>query len=515
MPRPRLAMRKVRDILRLAVGQGLSRRQVGAALGIPFTTVSDHLRRAQQAGLGWPLPDEMDDTALDAALFRNDPAPPTDSRPVPDWHEVHRELRRPGVTLMLLWFEYRERHPEGYAYSQFCHHYRAFSKTVDLVMRQEHKAGKKLFVDFPGQRLPIFDRRSGAVAFQAELFVAVLGASNYLYAEALSSQRLQPFVMAHCHAFEAFGAVTEIVVCDNLRSGVKRPHRYEPDINATYQDMAEHYHTAIIPTRSRKPRDKAKVEAGVLLAERWILARLRNRRFYSLAEANAAIKELVSWINDRPFKKIPGSRRQLFDEIERPAMRSLPAIRYEFATRRIGLKVNIDYHVEDSAYHHYYSVPHQLVGQRVDLRLTATVVEVFHRHRRVASHLRSYRGGYTTDRAHMPDSHRRHAEWTPSRIIAWAEKTGPSTAALCRAVLECKPHPEQGYRSCLGIIRLSGRYGTERLEKACVRALSARALSYRSVESILRHGLESQPLSESSSRIHRHHQNLRGPSYYR
>ena len=363
MPRPRLAMRNVRDILRLAVGQGLSRRQVGASLGIPFTTVSDHLRRAEAAGLGWPLPDEMDDAALEAALFRKDPVPPQEMRPVPDWHEVHTELRRPGVTLMLLWMEYRERHPDGYSYSQYCYHYRVFQKTLDRVMRQEHKAGKKLFVDFSGQRLSIYDRRTGAVAFEAELFVAVLGASNYLYSEALSSQQLQPFVMAHVHAFEALSCVPEIVVCDNLRSGVNKAHRYEPDINATYQDMADHYRTAIIPTRTRKPRDKAKVESGVLLAERWILARLRNRRFYSLHEANAAIKELVEWINDRPFKKMPGSRRSVFESLERPVMRPLPASRYEFATRRIGLKVSIDYHVEDSIYHHYYSVPHQLVGQ--------------------------------------------------------------------------------------------------------------------------------------------------------
>jgi transposase len=514
VPRPRLAMRKVRDILRLAVGQGLSQRQVGQALGIPFTTVADHLRRARAAGLSWPLPEEMDDVALEAALFKKDPAPPAERRPVPDWHGVHRELRRPGVTLMLLWHEYREVHPDGYGYSQFCHHYRAFQQTLDLVMRQEHKAGEKLFVDFSGQRLPIYDRKSREVAFEAELFVAVLGASNYLFAEAVSSQQLEPFVMAHVHAFEALSCVPEIVVCDNLRSGVTKAHRYEPEINATYAEMAEHYRTAIIPSRPRRPRDKAKVENGVLLAERWILARLRDRRFYSLAEANAAITELVSWINDQPFKKMPGSRRQLFEELERPVMRALPQSRYSFATWRLGAKVNIDYHVEDTVYRHYYSVPHQLVGRRVDLRLSATTVEVFCAHRRVASHLRSYRSGFTTDPAHMPESHRRHAEWTPSRIVAWARKTGPATASLCEEILASRPHPEQGYRSCLGIIRLSGRYGTERLEAACARALLARALSYRSVESILRHGLDAQPLEKPPVRTHRRHQNLRGSAYY-
>jgi len=514
VPRPRLAMRKVRDILRLAWGQGLSRRQVGASLGIPFTTVADHLRRASEAGLSWPLPDGLDDAALEAALFAREPAPPTEARPVPDWRQVHRELRRPGVTLMLLWLEYKEANPDdGYSYSQFCHHYRAFQRHIDLVMRQEHRAGEKLFVDFPGDRLAIYDRRTGEVAIEAELFVAVLGASNYLYAEAVASQQLAQWVGAHVHAFEFFGAVPRIVVCDNLAAGVTKAHRYEPDVNATYSEMAAHYGVAIIPTRPRKPRDKAKVEAGVLLAERWILARLRNWRFFSLAEANAVIRELVVAINERPFTKMAGSRRSWFEELERPVMRPLPATRYEVATWRLGAKVNIDYHIEADG--HYYSVPYQLVGQRVDVRMTATTVEVFHSSRRIASHVRSHvKGGHTTDPAHMPVAHRRHAEWSPSRIIAWAQRTGPATAGLAEAIMAARPHPEQGYRSCLGIIRLGDRYGAERVEAACARALAARALSYRSVESILRHGLDTQPLGPRPVRAHPRHANVRGPGYY-
>ncbi len=513
MPRPRLAMRKVREILRLARGEGLALRQVGAALGVPFTTVGDHLRRAERAGLSWPLPEELDDVALDALLFPKGAAPEP-VRPVPDWGRVHRELRRPGVTLMLLWHEYREDHPDGYSYSQFCLHYRTFQRHLDLPMRQEHRAGERLFVDFPGTRLAIHDRRSGAVAFEAELFVAVLGASNFLHAEAIGSQGLEHWIDAHVHAFEALGCVPRVVVCDNLRSGVTRAHRYEPDVNATYEEMAAHYGVAIIPTRPRKPRDKAKVEAGVLLAERWILARLRNRRFYSLAEANAAIAECVAAINDRPFRKMAGSRRSWFEELERPVMRPLPATRYEFARWRIGLKVNIDYHVESNR--HYYSVPHQLVGARVDVRTTANTVEVFHTSRRVASHLRDDTPGrHSTDPAHMPESHRRHAEWSPSRIIDWANKTGPSTAALAEAIMTSRPHPEQGYRSCLGIIRLADRYSPERVEAACTRALAVKALSYRSVESILRHGLDSQPLRAGPARTHPHHPNLRGAGYYR
>lgn len=513
MPRPRLAMRKVRDILRLAEGQGLSCRQVGQALGVPFTTVADHLRRAKAAGLSWPLPEGLDDTALEALLFAKEPAPPTEARPVPDWDYVHRELRRKGVTLMLLWLEYKEVHPDGWGYSRFCFHYRAWQGHLDVVMRQEHRAGEKLFVDFPGDRLPIYDRRSGDVAFMAELFVGVLGASNYLYAEAIASQGLGPWVMAHVHCFEFMGGVPRIVVCDNLRSGVTRAHRYEPDVNATYADLAEHYGVAIIPTRAFKPRDKAKVEAGVLLAERWILARLRNRRFYTLAEANAAIRELVVAINERPFKKMEGSRRSLFEDLDRPTLGPLPLEPYEFARWRIGLKVNIDYHVDVDR--HYYSVPYQLVGSRVDVRIGTRTVEIFSKSRRVASHLLERRqGGHSTEAAHMPESHRRHAEWTPSRIVEWAGRTGPSTAGLVAAIMESRRHPEQGYRSALGIIRLADRYGGERTEAACARALMARALSFRSVESILRHGLDSQPLLEPVRRPHPRHDNLRGPSYY-
>ena len=338
-------MRKVRDALRLAA-QGLSRRQVGASLGVPFTTVADHLRRAEAAGLGWPLPEGMSDSELEAALFPKVPVAPPPDRPVPDWKSVHKELRRKGVTLMLLWLEYKEANPEGgYSYSQFCHHYRTFRGRVDLVMRQDHRAGEKLFIDFSGQTLPIYDRATNQVTFDAQLFVAALGASSYVYAEAVASQQLSHWIAAHVNCFETLGGVTEILVPDNLLSGVTKAHRYEPEINATYQEMADHYGAVVIPARARKPRDKAKAEMSVLLAERWILARLRNRKFYSLAEANAVIRELLVWLNDRPFKKLPGSRRQLFEELDRPALRPLPVIRYEFGEWRMGLKVNIDYHL--------------------------------------------------------------------------------------------------------------------------------------------------------------------------
>ncbi|MDQ6793403.1 MAG: IS21 family transposase [Chloroflexota bacterium] len=507
-------MRKIRDVLRLRLQEGLSLRDVSASLQLPLTTVGEHVRRAKAAGLDWPLPEGLDDDALEALLFPKATAPTT-GRPQPDWEKVHRELRRPHVTLSLLWLEHKEAFPEAHNYSQFCELYRRWRRHVDVVMRQEHKAGEKLFVDFPGRRIPIYDPNTGHKVFEAELFVAVLGASSYLYAEAVRSQELIHWVTAHVHAFEFLDGCPSIVVCDNLRSGVTRPHRYEPDVNATYQDMAAHYGVAIIPARRYKPRDKAKVEAGVLVAERWIMARLRNERFGSLGEANVEIRRLVEWVNARPFKKLAGSRRSLYEELDRPALRPLPADRYEFAIWRKA-KVNIDYHIEVRApERHYYSVPYRLAGESVDVRLSAATVEVFHRHSRVASHVRRFSAGYSTDPAHMPKSHRRHAAWTPSRIVAWAAKTGPATAKLAEAIIAARAHPEQGFRSCLGIVRLGERFGTERLEAACERALAARAYSYKSVESILRTGLDRKPLpAEGPPRAHPSHDNLRGPDYY-
>jgi transposase len=507
-------MRRVREVLRLVLGEGLSRRQAAASLGMPFSTVNGYVARAMAAGLGWPLPAELDERALEARLFRQAAMTQGQVRPRPDWAEVHAELRRKGVTLQLLWMEYKQRAPDGYQYTQFVHHYRRWAGRLDVVLRQEHRAGEKLFLDFAGQTLPITDPGTGLVS-PAELFVAVLGASNLTYAEAVPSQELPHWIAANVHAFEFAEGVPEILVPDNLRSGVTKAHRYEPLLNATYQEMAAHYGCVIIPARSRKPRDKAKVEAGVLLAERWILASLRNRTFFSIAEANLAIRERLQWLNDRPFQKLEGSRRSLFELLERPALRPLPARPYEYATWKTAT-VNIDYHVEVDR--HYYSVPYQLTRQRCDVRLTASTVEMLFRGRRVASHRRSFRrGGHTTLAEHMPESHRRHLEWTPSRIVRWAQNSGPNTVALVDEIMRSRPHPEQGYRSCLGILRLGKRYGGDRLEAACARAVALRAFSYRSVESILRSGLDRQPLlpiAAATPTTPRQHDHVRGADYY-
>jgi transposase len=511
MARPRTAMRDIREVLRLTHEAGLSQRQISASLRIAPSTVSRYLERAGQAGLGWPLPRDLDDTGLEQLLFPPTP-PSTVPRTSPDFGWVHRELRRKGVTLQLLHIEYKQDHPDGYQYSQFCWLYQQWAGRVDLVMRHHHRAGDKLFIDYAGATIPIYP--PGAEVWQAQLFVAVLGASNYTYAEATASQQLECWIGSHVRCFEAMGCVPALLVPDNLRSGVSQAHRYEPLLNRTYAELATHYGTAIMPARAGKPRDKAKVEAGVLIAERWLLATVRNERFTSLAQANAAIAQKLRWLNNRPFTKLAGTRQELFEQLDRPAMRPLPATRYEFATWTQP-KVNIDYHCAVSQ--HYYSVPYQLVGHRLDVRITEHVVELFFHGRRVASHRRSHvKGGYSTQDAHMPERHRAHLAWNPERLIAWAARTGPATAQLVEAIMASRPHPELGYRSCLGIMRLSGRYPATRMEAACRRALVIGTRSYRGVESILAHNLDDSPLpaEERPDDPPRQHEQLRGPTYY-
>lgn len=503
-------MRKIREVLRLKFDCGLPDRQIARSIGIARSSVGEYVRRFQAAGLVWPLSSALPDAELEACLFPALPTVAGQRRPLPDWPMVHQELRRKGVTLLLLWQEYKEAAPEGLQYSRFCDLYQVWRGQRDLVMRQTHHAGEKLFVDFCGQTAAIVDRQTGEIR-SAQIFVAVLGASNYTYAEAMASQGLADWIGAHVRAFQFFGGVPEVLVPDNLASGVTKTCRYEPDLNATYAEMAAHYGVAVVPARVRKPRDKAKVEAGVLLVERWILARLRNQVFGSLTSLNRAIATLIEALNARPFKKLPGSRRSAFEAIDCPALNALPALPYEFAHWKQA-KVHVDYHVEVEG--HYYSVPHTLVGRKVDLRHTATTVEIFHRGQRVASHPKvEQRGRHSTVDSHMPPHHR-FARWSPERLRRWAEQSGPATAQLIEAILAARRHPEQGYRSCLGILRLGERFGAGRLEAACHRALAINARSYRSVESILTHGLDAQPVTSPEPAPCLPHANLRGPEYF-
>lgn len=504
-------MRKIREILRLRHELALSKRQIARAVSVPHSTVIDLLYRAEAAGLRWPLPEPVDEMALEAQLYPGNPQP-AQPRPEPDYAEIHRELRRKGVTLQLLWKEYRHRHPDGYQYTQFCQRYRAWEGTLDLVLRQSYRPGEKMFVDYAGQMVPVVDPKTGEV-HEASIFVAVLAASNYTYVEATWVQDLAGWIGAQCRAFEFFGGVSEILVPDNPKAVVSRACRYEPDLNPTYQDLASHYGTAVIPARPRKPRDKAKVESAVLVVERWILAALRNRKFFSLAELNQAIAELLEELNEQPFQKLEGSRRSLYETLEKPVLRPLPPQRYQFAIWKKA-QVHIDYHVEVTP--NYYSAPYQLAKKRVDVRITATTVEVLHGGRRVASHQRSYRKGqFITDPKHLPPAHQKYLEWTPARLVRWAETVGPQTGRLVQVILADRPHPEQGFRSCLGIMRLSTRYTPERVEAAAARALHFGAHRYQSVKSILEKGLDRQPLVPSPSAPPvREHANVRGAGYY-
>ncbi len=514
MATERLSMRQIREILRQKWTLGRTHRQVAEALRVGLGTVSTVERRARAAGLNWDQVKTLSDEGLEARVY-GPPTPPTHHRAVPDCAYLHAERRKPGVTLELLHLEYLEQHPAGYRYTQFCEVYRRWLKRRGLSMRQVHPGGEKCFVDYAGKKPSIIDAATGEV-LEVELFVAVLGASNYTYAEATRTQQVPDWLASHQRAFHYFGGVTAAVVPDQLKSGVVLACRYEPGLQRTYEQFAQHFGTVILPARPAKPRDKAKIEVAVQIVERWILARLRHERFFSLAALNARIAELLADLNARPMRLYRASRRELFERLDQPQLRPLPAEPFVYGEWKIGARVSIDYHVELAG--HYYSVPYALIHELIDACLTATTVELFHRGQRVAAHVRSVvRGRHTTDPAHMPKAHQRHLEWTPTRIITWARTIGAQTAALVEAILADRPHPEQGYRSCLGILRLAKRYSPARLEAACARAGSVDARSYRHVDSILKHGLDR--LAPAATRpplpLLPAHEHLRGREYYR
>jgi len=522
-----LSMRKIREILRLHYELGLLQKEIARSCGISQPTVHRYLERAQAAGLTWPLPEDWDDRRLNELLF---PRPTRTSslaaasqesersvsagcRAPIDFAVLHHELQtHKHLTLRLLWEEYLQNHPDGYRYSQFCELYRQWRRKLDVVLRQDHRAGEKMFVDWAGDSVAIYDRNTGD-ARPASLFVAVLGASSYTFALATLSQALPQWIACHVQALEFFQGAPQLVIPDNAKTAVTRACRYDPDLNRTYLEFAQHYHIAVMPARPYKPRDKAKVEAGVLLAERWLLAVLRHEKFFSLTDLNQALAPLLERLNQRPFRKREGSRASVYTSLDRPALQPLPVERYVIA-EWMKARVNIDYHIEVDR--HYYSVPYQLTGEQVEARSTSTTVEIFYQAKRVASHIRSYVPyHYTTLNEHRPKSHQAHLEWTPSRLIHWGESVGPATAQVIRTILESKPHPEQGYRACLGIFRLGETYTPARLEAACQRAIPAQACSYPSLKSILQQGLDQQPrVVAEAERTGPQHENLRGPAYY-
>jgi transposase len=517
-------MRKIREILRLHYELELSARQIATSCLIGRDTVRRYVERAHAINLVWPPPETLDDQALERLLFRNQRSAVQTQRltkhPMPDWNSVERELKRKGVTLVLLHREYLERHPNGYCYSRFAQRFIEWKRSNGLAvtMRQTHKAGDKLFVDYAGMTVPITDRATGEIN-AAQVFVATLGASNYTYAEITATQNLEDWLGAHRRALEYFGGVPRLIVPDNLKTGVTSPHRYEPEINRAYTEFAEHYGVAVIPARVKKPRDKAKVEVHVQVVERHLLAPLRNRTFFSLAEANHAIAELLEALNTKPFQKLEGSRRSAFLEIDQPELRPLPLAAYAVSQWRKA-KVGIDYHVEVEG--HYYSVPYRFARSAVEVRLAGASIEVFHDRQRIAVHSRvpnlpRFKGRHSTITEHMPKAHQRYGEWNAARLIDWAHKTGPSTARVIEAILEARTHPEQGFRSCLGIMRLGKSFGVQRLEAACKRADALRAYSFKSVQSILQNNLDLEPsgVEEVPTRALIAHQNLRGAAYYK
>jgi len=510
MSTERLTMRQTREILRQKMLLRRSHRAIAKSVGVSAGVVSLASRRATAASLDWEQIDSLDDSALESRLYPS--AALASERAEPDCAWIHRERHRPGVTLELLHHEYLEQHAKGLKYTAFCERYRDWLRRRGLVMRQVHLAGDKLFVDYSGKKAHIVDPDTGEV-IDVELFVAVLGASNYTYAEATATQRGPDWIASHVRTLEYIGGAPAALVCDQLKSGVTRACRYEPEAQRTYEELAEHYQTTVLPARPKHPRDKAAVEVGVQIVQRWILARIRNEVFHSLGELNARIRELLVDLNGRVMRRYGKSRRELFEHLEHDKLRPLPSTRFEYSDW-VKVRANIDYHVVVDG--HFYSVPHALRHEQLDARLTQTTVEIFNNRNRVWAHRRSsVRGGFTTVAEHMPSAHRAQAEWTPTRILAWAEKLGPATRQLADEILRERPHPEQGFRSCLGILRLAKRYGDDRVEAACRRAIAVRARSYRHVESILKRGLDrTASTSADTTPPPIHHENVRGRGYY-
>ena len=512
MAQERLSVHNIKEILRLRHECRLSIREIARSAGVRRSTASDYIRRAAAVGVPWPIPAELDsDAALVGRLFAREEREKVRGPAPPDWAVVQKELRGKYVTLALLWEEYRKEQPDGYSYTRYCELFREWTKTQRLSMRQIHHPGKKAFVDFSGGTIPVVDPRTGERR-EAKLFVAVLGYSNYTYAEPVFSEDIPTWVGVHTRAFDYFGGVPEIVVCDNLKSAVTRPCRYDPEINRTYEDFARHNGTAIIPAHVRKPKHKAKVEVGVQIAERWIIARLRKRTFTSLDELREAVADLVDELNTRVRRGVDRSRREIFESEERKCLRPLPERRYELAEFSRA-RVHIDYHIQVRP--HRYSVHYTNVQAEVEVRATTTTVEIFRDGQRIASHVRSYRGGYTTLPEHMPPAHSAMGKWPPERIRSWAAQTGPNTAKLAEAIMRGKDHPEQGYQSCLGVISLARDYGAERVERASARAIALGSFTYRSLAAMLRSGLDKVDIRVGdTTAVLPLHENIRGSAYY-
>lgn len=502
-------MKNTKEILRLASDGNFTIRQIAKSCSCSPSTVTTIIERAKNAeiALDWPMINNFTESELESKLYP--PEIHRTDKPLPDMNFIHKELKKKGVTLQLLWQEYIEKNPDGVRYSMFCDHYRKWRELRNVSMHQIHKAGEKGFVDWVGQTMGVINRETGDIQ-PAYLFVGALGASDFFYTEAFPSMTLEYWIKAHINMFNYFGGVPEIIVPDNLKTGVKKPSYYEPEIHPTYLDMARYYDTVIIPARVRKPKDKPIAENTVLLVERWICAKYRNHQFFSFYELNSTIRRELDRANSTPFQKMEGSRKILFETIEKHLLKPLPMRSYELATFKIA-RVNIDYHIEFDG--NYYSVPYQLIKQEIEIRATTSIVEILHNGSRVAIHSRVEVGNYryTTLPEHMPDKHRCYSEWNDERIIHWAESIGPNTASFVEHLMNAKQHSEQSYRACMGVISLGKKFNTTMLEKAAGIALDSKRYSYRSVKSII----ETLPVGNNSNEENPIvHKNIRGASYY-
>jgi transposase len=509
MTQERLTLKKIREIIRLKYEAGLSNRAIAGACKVSNSTVGEYLRRAKAAGVGWPLPD-MGEEDLYKKLFPNQTQVIEKSYPMPNWEEVRKELRQKGVTLMLLWIEYKEKNPDGYKYSRYCEHYLRWKKSqAEPSMRHEHVGGEQMQVDYAGVKIAVFNRETGEIS-QVSVFVAVLPASNYTYAEAQSSENQCNWNNAHVRAMEYFGGVPRIIVPDNLKTGVRKPNYYEPDINPAYQALAKHYQFAVLPARVRKPKDKGKGENGVQNVERWVIAPLRKSTFFNLHEVNLAIQKQLELLNNKVMLAVGRSRRQEFEEFDQPNLRPLPVKRYEFADRKTT-RVNIDYHIEYDK--HLYSVPHILIHQEVDIHATERMVEIFYQGNSVAIHPRSFRPGrFSTLREHMPQNHQFVDKVNAQQLVQWAATIGPQTEALVSATLKSRLFPEQAFRSCLGILSLAKKHSIPLMEQACLNVLESKSFSYKAVkdelEWIIKQAVPTVPETLPP------HENIRGNHYY-
>ena len=514
MPAQRITVRKIREILRLHLESGLSIRQISASTKTSTGAIQKLLKQARELNLTWPLSTDLDDAQLANKFYPKAVTTSSTRFVVPDWTEVHQELKRKAMTKLLLWEEYCQRHPTTcYSYSQYCELYMQWNKRQRRSLRQLHKAGEKAFIDYTGITIPIVNQHTGEILFNAEMFVAVLGASNYTYAEASRSQKSADWLQSHVRMFEYFGGVPEILVPDNLRSGVSQACRYDPQTNASYQQLAAHYGVAVVPARPYKPKDKAKAEVGVQIVERWIMMRLRHHTFFSLAELNYCIRGLLEELNTRAFKQLPGNRREAFESIDRPALKTLPAQPYRYVEIKT-VKVNIDYHVQFNQ--HHYSVPHQYVGERLELHAGETLIQIYFKGNLIASHPRITGFGMSTTAVHMPTQHERHQKWTPARLLKWARDIGPSTQAWVQHQLDVKDHPEQAYRVCLGLLNLSRSYPTSRLDNACKIANKQSLFRLKQIKSILKSNRDQLPeqLEIPSTELPQDHENVRGPQHF-